>query len=66
VAVAFGYTPSLIKPEESTRAGLIAPRPLKGGLKIDRAKNALGYRPHLVEEALKLIKMEREKDGPEE
>jgi len=64
VAVAFGYDPSLIRPEESTRAGLIAPRPLKGGLKIDRAKNALGYRPHSVEEALEIIKTEREKDVP--
>ena len=64
VAVAFGYDPSLIKPEESTKAGLIAPRPLKGGLKIDKAQKVLAYSPHSVVEALETIKTEREKDVP--
>lgn len=66
VAVAFGYDPSLIGPEESTRAGLIALRPLKGGLKIDKAQKVLAYSPHSVEEALETIKTEREQNATKE
>ena len=66
VAKVFGYNPSLIRPKESTRAGLIALRPLKGGLKIDRAQGVLGYRPHSVEEALEIIRTEREQNAAKE
>jgi len=66
VAKVFGYDPSLIRPKESTRAGLVALRPLKGGLRIDRAQGVLGYRPHSIEKALEIIRMEREQNAAEE
>jgi len=64
VAKVFGFDPALIRPLESTAAGFAAPRPLRGGLKIDKAEKALDYRPHTVGEALKSIKAERDaKEG---
>ena len=64
VAKVFGFDPALIRPLESTAAGFAAPRPLRGGLRIDKAEKALGYRPHSIEEALRSIKAERDaKDG---
>lgn len=63
VAQHCGYPVELITPITSDQLPQLAPRPQLGGLKIDRAKELLNYRPHSIEDSLNYLKMKMEKYG---
>ena len=54
-AVVFGFDPSLIKPTTTAALHPDAPRPLDGGLLILRAESEIGYKPALLNRALREV-----------
>jgi len=63
VAAVFDLPPYLIRPITTPELGQTAPRPLRGGLKIDRAREELDYHPRSVNESLIYLKWKMEKYG---
>jgi dTDP-4-dehydrorhamnose reductase len=51
IALRFGLRGEIV-PVRTLEAKLLAPRPLRGGLKVDRAKALLRNQPLAIEEAL--------------
>ncbi|NIS37732.1 dTDP-4-dehydrorhamnose reductase [Candidatus Saccharibacteria bacterium] len=60
LARTFGFSESLIHPLTTDQLQQKAPRPLKGGLKIDRAQKELGYQPRSLVETFRILKAELE------
>ena len=65
IAEVFGFSRDLIRPVTTDQLVQAAPRPMRGGLKIDKAKSELGYSPTLYEAAFRKIVAELEKEAPE-
>ncbi len=63
VAEIFDLPPYLIRPITTGELGQAAPRPLRGGLQIDRAREELEYHPRSVKESLIYLKWKMEKNG---
>lgn len=61
VAEVFDLPSHLIKPIATAELGQAAPRPLRGGLKIERAREELEYHPRSVNESLIYLKWKMEK-----
>ena len=55
IAEIFQLNKKLIKPIKTAELNQIAPRPLKGGLNMDRAKNILNLEPSNISDCLKYI-----------
>lgn len=55
VADALGLNRSLIIPVSTGEMGETTPRPRFSGLSIEKARQELGYRPHTLEEGIKLM-----------
>ncbi|MDG1847561.1 MAG: sugar nucleotide-binding protein, partial [Candidatus Marinimicrobia bacterium] len=55
IAETFQLNKKLIKPIKTVELNQIAPRPLKGGLNMDRAKNILNLEPSNISDCLKYI-----------
>jgi len=55
IAETFQLNKKLIKPIKTAELNQIAPRPLKGGLNMDRAKNILNLEPSNISDCLKYI-----------
>ncbi len=56
IAGFFEFDTQLIKPVETRQLKQLAPRPLRGGLKIDLAKEKIGYQPRSVRETFDYLK----------
>lgn len=56
VARVMGFDSSLIEPITSADLNQKAKRPVRGGLRIDKAKRELGYRPRSVEKSIAFLK----------
>ncbi|MDP8229254.1 MAG: SDR family oxidoreductase [Candidatus Electryoneaceae bacterium] len=52
IALSFGLDTDLITSVTTSQLHQSAPRPLKSGLKIDKAKHELGFYPHTIDESL--------------
>jgi dTDP-4-dehydrorhamnose reductase len=59
----FNKTEELVVPIKSKELGQAAPRPSRGGLKIDLAQKKLYYMPRSVEESLIFLRWKLHKDG---
>ncbi|MBD3635745.1 MAG: SDR family oxidoreductase [Crocinitomicaceae bacterium] len=55
IADFYGYDKSLVTPVSSETLNQKAKRPPKTGFDITKARNLLGYKPHSLEETLKLL-----------
>ena len=56
IAEIFGFSRELIHPITTDELHQKAPRPMRGGLKIDLARQRLGFRPRTLIQALELLK----------
>lgn len=62
LAEVFGFDRALIRPIGTDQLRQKAQRPMKGGLRIDKAVDALDYHPRTIEEAFRYLKSKLE-DG---
>lgn len=60
VAEVFGFRQDLINPIVTGQLQQKAPRPMRGGLQIHKAKKELGYRPERLAKVLKFLKHKME------
>lgn len=60
VARVFGFREDLVKPILTENLQQKAPRPMRGGLKIQKAKTELEYRPKPLEQVLEFLKHKME------
>jgi dTDP-4-dehydrorhamnose reductase len=58
IAEFFELNRSLVKPIITADLNQLAARPLKSGLLISKAENELGYNPHSITDALRIMKKE--------
>ena len=64
IAEVFGFSTAEIHPITSDALQQKAPRPMRGGLIVDKAKKELGYSPKSIVNALKFLKIRLEKETP--
>jgi dTDP-4-dehydrorhamnose reductase len=65
IAEVFGFSRDLIRPVTTDQLVQAAPRPMRGGLKIEKAKNELGYIPTPYDVAFRKIVAELNEESPE-
>ncbi len=63
VARIFNFPGDLISPTTSDKLSQAAPRPMLGGLVIQKAQSELGYRPRSIQAALQFLKQKMDMDG---
>ncbi|RMF56108.1 MAG: dTDP-4-dehydrorhamnose reductase [Calditrichaeota bacterium] len=56
IAEIFSFSRDLIQPITTDALGQKAPRPMQGGLKIEKAKKELGFQPRTIPEALEYLR----------
>ena len=64
IAAVFGFPATNINPITYDVLQQKAPRPMRGGLRIDKAKKEFGYTPRSIVEALTSLKIRLEKETP--
>ncbi|MCM8776357.1 MAG: SDR family oxidoreductase [Candidatus Omnitrophica bacterium] len=60
IAEVFDLDPSWIRPITTAALKKPAQRPLRGGLKIEKAQEELGYCPHFLDQGLKFVRKQYE------
>ncbi len=60
IADAFGFSRDLIRPITTDMLKQKAPRPMRGGLKIEKAQRELGFSPRPLGEILEMLKQQLE------